>query len=393
MFQHSQLFVLSFAAFLLMLGDGMVLALLPKTVISLTNSSLFVGYLASTYALSQVMSQLPIGMLADRWGAKLFLLMGYIVSFTAGLLFYFTHNVYLIFLGRVLQGMGEAPILSLAPAILSLQYSADKGKTIGLYNASIYLGLTLGPFFRVVLFPQWSDNQIFLLYAALCSVGVILIGCSMKTKPENSSPITEPWHIKSFLTLMKNPRILAVLWGITLYGAGFGIFMTVIPAFMLMVKGYHQSFINLFFSLFYIAISVAQIAVGWLSDRLGRQVFMVLGMFIAAAGFVVVPYFDHSALTSILGVSSFGLGTYYIASMAFLNEKVPANCKGAISGIYYLFWGVGMFWGPLILTGQIQGNNYQGGFFAFSLMLILQAILLFIAKLYPSHATRQIPSR
>jgi MFS family permease len=86
-FKHSQLLVLSMSAFL---GDGMVLALLPKTVISLTNSRLFAGYLASTYAMAQVMSQLPIGVLADRWGSKFFVLMGYIVSFIAGLLFYLT---------------------------------------------------------------------------------------------------------------------------------------------------------------------------------------------------------------------------------------------------------------------------------------------------------------
>jgi MFS family permease len=67
-----------------MLGDGMVLALLPQTVISLANSSSLVGYLASTYAFAQVASQLPIGVFADRWGFKVFVLMGYIVSVIAG---------------------------------------------------------------------------------------------------------------------------------------------------------------------------------------------------------------------------------------------------------------------------------------------------------------------
>ncbi|SMC60070.1 MFS transporter [Sporomusa malonica] len=390
MFKHSQLLVLSISVFLLMLGDGMVLALLPKTVISLTNSNLYVGYLASTYALAQVMSQLPIGMLSDRWGPKFFVLLGYVLSFIAGLLFYFTNDVNLIFWGRVLQGIAEAPLLSLAPALLSVRYSADKGKAIGIYNASIYLGLTAGPFLRVVLLQGWSDHQIFLLYAVLCLIGAIIICCSMRNQLERQSTVKETMNINSCLTLMKNPQTLAVLWGITLYGAGFGIFMTLIPAFLLTLKGYNQSYINIFFSLFYVAISLAQITIGWLSDRLGRLLFMVLGMLIAATGTAISIYFDHLALTVILCFSSFGLGAYYLASMAFLNEKVPANFKGAISGIYYVFWGIGMFWGPLMLTGYIQANSYQAGFQMFSVILMVQVVLLSIAKPYQTQATKDM---
>jgi MFS family permease len=389
-FKHSQLLVLSFAAFLLMLGDGMVLALLPQTVITLANSSSLVGYLASTYAFAQVASQLPIGVFADRWGFKFFVLMGYILSVIAGLLFYSTNSVNLIFCGRILQGIGEAPILSLAPAVLSLRYPENKGKAIGVYNASIYLGMTIGPFLRVVLFKTWSDNQIFLFYAILCVAGAIIIACSMKNKLKNQNAVKETINIKSFLALTRNLQTLAVLSGIALYGAGFGIFMTIIPAFLILVKGYSQSYINIFFSLFYVAISMAQIVIGCLSDRLGRQVFMVAGMLVAAGGLVISSYFDHFALTATLCFSSFGLGTYYLASMAFLNEKVSDGNKGAITGIYYLFWGIGMFWGPLILNSYIEENSYSLGFYIFSEMLIIQAIALFVSNFYPFQATKEV---
>jgi MFS family permease len=291
--------------------------------------------------------------------------------------------VTLIFCGRILQGIGEAPILSLAPALLSLRYPEHKGKAIGVYNASIYLGMTVGPFLRVVVFKAWSDNQIFLFYTILCAIGAIIIACSMKNKLKNQDVVTETITIKSLLALTRNPQILAVLSGIALYGAGFGIFMTIIPAFLILVKGYSQSYINIFFSLFYIAISMAQIVISCLSDRLGRQVFMVVGMLAAAGGLAISSYFDHFALTAALCFSSFGLGTYYLASMAFLNEKVSNANKGAITGIYYLFWGIGMFWGPLILNSYIEENSYSLGFDIFSEILAVQAIVLFVAKFLP----------
>lgn len=390
MFKHSQLLVLSISVFLLMLGDGMVVALLPKTVISLTNSNLYVGYLAASYAVAQVMSQLPIGMLSDRWGPKLFILLGYVLSFIAGLLFYFTTDVNLIFWGRVLQGIAEAPLLSLAPALLSVRYSADKGKAIGIYNAAIYLGLTAGPLLRIMLLPRWSDHHIFLLYPILCLIGGIIICFSMRNQFERQSTVKKTLNLGSCLSRMKNPQALVVLWGITLYGAGFGIFMTSIPVFLLILKNYDQSYINLFFSLFYVAISLAQITIGWLSDRLGRLLFMSLGMLIAATGIAVSSYFDQFELIAILFLSGFGLGAYYLASMAFFNEKVPAGCKGAVSGIYYIFWGIGMFWGPLLLTGYIEVNSYQAGFQLFSVILLIQVVLLFITQPYQTQVANDM---
>ena len=390
MFRHRQLIGLSLSAFLLMLGDGMVLALLPSKVISLTGSSSSVGYLASTYALALVFSQIPLGMLADRVGYKHFIQIGYLLSFSAGLLYTFTNSLNLIFWGRIIQGIGEAPILSMAPALLSLQYSTNKGKAIGFYNASIYMGLTAGPLLRVLLFNAWSDSQIFLFYAVMCFVGAVINNYSLNNKIETQKiekGITKSELLKLSNTLpllsdmLKNLQVLTVLLGITLYGAGFGIFMTIIPAFLLMGKHYNQSLINIFFALFYVTISLAQIISGWLSDRLGWQLLMLTGMLIAATGLGIVSNFEDFIPIVILCISSFGLGLFYLASLAFLNENAPATSKGAVSGLYYLFWGLGMFWGPMILANYIQYKSYQAGLRIFSLTLLVQVILLFITRL------------
>ncbi len=381
MLRDKQLFGLCLAIFLLMLGDGMVLALLPQQVFSMTSSQLFVGYLASTYAVAQVMLQLPIGMLADRFGSKRFILLGYILSFAAGLLFYFTGSVSLIFGGRILQGIGEAPLLSLVPVWLSLQYSSNKGKAMGFYNASIYLGLTIGPLWRVRWLKEWSDNQVFLLYSILCFTGLAITHFSLKNATKIQVMVRNTSNLKEYFVFLKNQQTLVVLAGIVLYGAGFGIFMTVIPAFLLIVKHYDQSYVSIFFSLFYGAISLAQIVTGWLSDRLGRQAFMLIGMIMAAAGIGTASYFDHFVLIIILSIASFGLGTYYLASLAFLHEKASVSFRGAVSGVYYLFWVIGMFGGPLILAGYIQNNSYQAGFRIYSLMMTVQSVLLVILRL------------
>jgi len=50
---------LNLAVFLMMLGVGMIVALLPQRVIDLTGSSDTVGYLASAFAVSYIMFNYP----------------------------------------------------------------------------------------------------------------------------------------------------------------------------------------------------------------------------------------------------------------------------------------------------------------------------------------------
>ncbi|MDF2615338.1 MAG: hypothetical protein K0S71_3124, partial [Clostridia bacterium] len=54
------------------------------------------------------------------------------------------------------------------------------------------------------------------------------------------------------------------------------------------------------------------------------------------------------------------------------------------------FWGIGMFWGPLILNSYIEENSYSLGFYIFSEMLIIQAIVLFVSNFYPFQATKEV---
>lgn len=106
---------LNFAVFTMMLGVGMTMALLPKRVIDLTASNSAVGYLASAFALSYIILQVPIGNLSDKLGFKLFLVIGYLVCALTGVIYYFSTTANTVFIGRILQGAGEAPVWALAP--------------------------------------------------------------------------------------------------------------------------------------------------------------------------------------------------------------------------------------------------------------------------------------
>jgi MFS family permease len=75
---------------------------------------------------------------------------------------------------RVLQGIGSSMIFSTGVAIVTSMFpEGERGKALGINVASVYLGLSLGPFFGGVLTEHLGWRSIFLINVPL---GLIVIG-------------------------------------------------------------------------------------------------------------------------------------------------------------------------------------------------------------------------
>ncbi|EIW18739.1 MULTISPECIES: MFS transporter [Pelosinus] len=389
MFRDKTLLGLISAVFLMMVGVGMIVALLPQRIIDLDGNGQSVGFLASTFAISYIVLQVPIGTLSDKLGFKPFLILGYLLCFITGFFFYISSSSIMIFLSRFLQGAGEAPIWALAPALLSLKFPLAKGKVMGMYNAVIHLGLTIGPILGVLLAKVWKANEVFLVYAILCLLGAVIIYLFVDSANKRDIKLNKSVDFNNIFKLISDRQALLALVGITLYGAGYGIFLTSIPTFLLQDKGFSSVYIGIFFSLFYVAISISQVVTGSLSDKFGPNLFMIIGLILAAVGIFSVPLLDSSWILIMLTFASLGLGIFYLASMAFLNETVAESLKGTISGAYYLFWGIGMFFGPPVLTMIAQYITFKLALVAYAVILIITASGMAIIM----NSKRSVPNR
>ena len=367
---------LNASVFVMMLGVGLIVAILPGKILALTGNPAMVGMLASTFAASYILLQVPVGNLADRYGFRPFLLGGYALCALVGLGYAFAPTAALIFIGRVFQGVGEAPVWALGPAVLSIAYPEKKGAAIGFYNAASHLGLTFGPLLGVLLAGRWTGNEPFLFYAATCAVGAGIVGLSLGRVRPDPNQVRARLDTKTLRALTREAGVLKAFVGIALHGVAYGVVLTVIPAYVIGFRHFSQVAVNVYFSLFYITVCASQFLTGPLSDRRGRRPLMVGGLALTAAGMVAIPLLPNPWIFGAFAVVSFGLGTFYLSSMAFLNETVPDTLKGTISGAYFLFWGIGNFAGPPLvgLVAQTLGQNT--GFAFFGALLAGQAILV-----------------
>jgi MFS family permease len=363
------------AAFIQMVGVGLIVALLPNRVIQLSGSMEYVGYITSAFAVPFVFSQLPAGRLGDRYGYKKFLVAGYVIAFLTGLVYFKSNQVWGLLVGRALQGFAEVPVWALAPALLSVLFANSKGEAIGKYNASFHLGLTAGSLLSVWAFARWGGNEAFLLYAASGLIGAVMVALFVKD-PKGTGLTGNNTSYRDIFQAMKEIRRPAIHSGICLYGGSYGAFLTVVPGVLLVEKGFTQSGVAVFFSLFYIAISLAQVIAGKISDKRGSNATMYVGLLLVSAGLVSFMWLSGKMIYVPLFLASFGLGMFCISAMVILNEAVPVSLKGAISGVFYLLWGLGFFLVPPILTRLGGAIGYHAVFSVAALVIFAELVAL-----------------
>ena len=366
---------LNLSAFLMMIGVGMIVSLFPQRILELEGSGEKVGYVASAFAVAYIAFQVPVGSLADRFGFKRFIALGYLLCCAAGLCFRFSSSSSMIFIGRFIQGAGEVPVWALAPALLSIKYASSKGSSIGLFNAVCYIGLTIGPILGVCLSKVCGEQEIFLIYFALCLCGAVLtLWLVEDIRPNGHSDKVD---FSQVTAMTKDGLALLTLLGITLYGAGYSVLVTTLPVYLMQQKGFDHVYSGVFFSLFYIAISVSQLVTGRLSDKSGPNRYMVLGLLASSFGFAAAPYLSsRPALLAVLTVTSTGLGVFYLASMIFLNETVDERFKGTVSGAYYLFFGLGLCFGAPIFSAAAKFAGNVTALLCFAASFIALAVIM-----------------
>lgn len=369
------------AVYLFMCGVGLITPLLPGKIYSLSQSVIHVGAVASAFALAYVVIQVPMGILADRFGYKRFIVAGYIFCGIAGLLYLFGTSPSQLITGRIIQGMGEAPLWALPIALLSILKAKKKRKYLAWYNGAIHLGLTSGAVFSFFGLRLFGDEIIFSLYILFCFLSAIMVVFGVEGKcvtidsPEEF-PESENSDKKTFIL---KPNILVILKSITVYGAGYGLFMTIIPNYITQLGTWGTAGSGILFIAFYSGVTIAQFIGGPVSDKSGRLLPMVTGLLLYSVGIMSFSHLSSPlAMFVILLLSGFGLGFYLTGSIAYLNEQAGRNLKGFLSGLFYCFWGTGYFCGPMILGYISELGFVDYGFKAVGFVAIFVIFLLFL---------------
>ena len=143
---------LFFSMFATITGVGIVVPLLPVYAHDLGATGFYVAMIFGAFSLSRTIFLPYFGRLSDLSGRKPFIVSGLLAYVLISFAFIFFNSVGGLIVLRLIQGIASAMIMPVVQAYVGeICPKGKEGLIMGIFNTSLFLGLSLGPLIGGVL--------------------------------------------------------------------------------------------------------------------------------------------------------------------------------------------------------------------------------------------------
>lgn len=205
-FADRNLKILSFAAFIRMLGISIVDLILVIYATSLGADAFFSGIAVGAFSITQVVFQIPIAKLSDRIGRKGALLIGMSIFATGTILCGFAANIEQLIIFRLVQGSGA--FISVMQAFIGDMFPSNRSRAMSYYSSGVTLGYAVGlplggVFISVVL------NLPFFFHFTLIIISMLVIYFFVEELPRSQTEKNDETHKINYREeILRNPLFL-----------------------------------------------------------------------------------------------------------------------------------------------------------------------------------------
>lgn len=379
--------ILVFSEFLICLGIGLVIPVMPFLKNELHFSATDMGIMTSLFALAQFIASPLVGRLSDRLGRKPILALGLLLYMFSEFLFAWSNNLALLNISRIIGGLSAAmsipPTMAMAADITT---ERQRAKVIGWISAAFSGALILGPGFGGILAnidykaPFWFAGTL----GFLSALAVLLFLPNEDELVHNtpSSPIISE-NRKSTLSKMNTVftgTVITLFVLILVSSFGLQGFESIYSIYVNEVFGFSINNLALVLTLNGIISLILQVVfferlVNWLQENtLTRYCF-----FFSLLGTIWI-ILAHSKLEVIIATliifSSFDLIRPAITTSL---TKISPHNQGLINGINMSLTSVGNVIGPII-SGALLDLNHHFPYIVVAVFLAISLCLSFMLK-------------
>lgn len=370
--KRSPLVVIFTTVFIDLVGFGIVIPVLPLYAEGTTfnASPRMVGLLFASYSVMQLIFSPILGALSDKYGRRPVLLFSIIGTGIGFLILGFAATLWMLFVGRILDGITGGNISTAQAYIADVTTNEDRAKGMGLIGAAFGLGFIFGPAIGGIL-SRWGPHVPFLFAAALSFANAILL---YFTLPETVTP-DHPARVSAaggrgpsqLLRALKQPSLGFILTIYFLFIVAFSIMTTSFSLYTMFRFGYDAQ-INgyLFAYVGLIAVVIQGGLIGKLVKRFGEPSLVIVGALLFAVSLFAVPFVgpqQGGLLALLLGGGVFSLGnslsTPALNSLA--SKSAPPEQQGTVLGVTQSVASLARAVGPSIPAVLIHSSVAQMG--------------------------------
>lgn len=277
------------------------------------------------------------GNLGDKYGRKRVVNIGLGVFILSSLLCYFSVGYYSLLIGRILQGIGVAASIVLAPVIILDFYEKEKQqKVMSLFNGfgtlAICLAPTMGSF--ATLFFNWRFN--FLLLVLLGSLALAVFHAFIPSDKKNNPHIG--FSIREYAIIFKSKVTVLYITSLSLCIGAYYTFVGMASIIYVGSFGVSLKTFGIYQGLLTLAFGLTSIFSGSIMDRIGKKVSFLISiglmiLFLVACLLFVIFNVQHpNWITSVIILLSIGV-VVPLNMMYVLALDSIAGASGKVSGL------------------------------------------------------------
>src|ERR1700741_879763 len=174
--RRSPLIVIFTTVFIDLVGFGIVIPVLPfyaeGTAFNATPRT--VGFLFASYSIMQLIFSPILGRLSDKHGRRPVLFLSIIGTGIGFLILGFAKTIWLLFAGRILDGITGGNISTAQAYIADITTKENRAKGMGMIGAAFGLGFIFGPAIGGIL-SRWGIQVPCFFAAGLCFANSLLL--------------------------------------------------------------------------------------------------------------------------------------------------------------------------------------------------------------------------
>ncbi|MEK3762509.1 MFS transporter [Paenibacillus sp. FSL R7-0337] len=342
--------------FLAFTGIGLVVPIMPTYMNELGIGGSVVGLLVAAFSLTQLLVSPFAGRLSDKMGRKKIIVGGLAVFAFSELLFGLANASWVLFVSRMLGGIGAAMIMPAVMAyVADTTTSEERAKGMGFINAAITTGFIIGPGIGGYLAELGIRVPFFVAAGAAAIVAVI----TLLVLPESrSAELREEARTMGgnndslIMQLMRSYREPYFFGLIIVFVLSFGLanYETVFGLFVDHKFGFTPKDIAFVLTFGSIAGAVVQItAFSWILNKFGESRVISACLMIAGLS-ILLTLFVHGfvAIVSVTFVVFLAMDILRPAVGTQLSKMADDSQQGLVMGMNSAYTSLGNIAGPIV---------------------------------------------
>ena len=384
LFKYRNLLELCFAVLVSMIGFGLIVPLLPIYGREMGASGIYLGLLTSLFAVTRIITSLPGGVLADRFGRKKLIASGLFIYTVVMFLFGVSTNLYHLLILRACQGAASGIVWPVAATMVAdIVEPKDRGKAMGFFSMMWDAGIAIGPVLGGLLSAAYSIAFPFFVCSALALVSALLIVYRVEETHTETDvvPATTTdtgglsFHLLSLVGMCITGFIISFAMGLV---------HPVLPLYGTEAIGLDEAAIGLVFGAMGVTRFLVKAPSGVLADRIGRKKVLIMGLTfngIFTTTISLAGSFYTLMLTSV--ARAIGLGMTMPSINALVTSSTTREKRGKVMGIFSASRNTGLTVGPLLGAFAFDTISVQSPFVICSVIVFVGASILVLTVREP----------